>query len=110
MTAEQFHILALSIPGTIDAAHFDRTAYKAQGKKIFATLKRETGTANLKFSSTVQSVFCLIDKEIIFPVNNKWGLQGWTTFVLEKLDGELMLDALDAACKEATAPGKTNGK
>ena len=97
MTCNQFRELALSFPHTIAAPHFDRTAFKVVGKRIFATLHEESETANLKFSPADQSVYCLIDKEAIYPVDNKWGLQGWTTFHFARVDGEIMLDALHTA-------------
>lgn len=97
MTCNQFRELALSFPHTIASAHFERTAFKVVDKRIFATLHEESETANVKFSPADQSVYCLIDKKAIYPVNNKWGLQGWTTFDLAKVDGQLMLDALHTA-------------
>jgi predicted DNA-binding protein (MmcQ/YjbR family) len=100
MTYDQFSELALSFPHTIGSPHFERTAFKVVGKRIFATVHEESETANLKFSPTDQSVYCLIDKEAIYPVNNKWGLQGWTTFQLARIDSQLMLDALDTAYNE----------
>ena len=100
MTSDQFTELALSFPHTIASPHFDRTAFKIVGKKIFATLHEATGTANLKFSPVDQSVYCLIDKKAIYPVNNKWGLQGWTTFSLASVDRQIMLDALNTAYNE----------
>lgn len=101
MTSDQFIQMALSFPDTIASPHFDRTAFKVVKKRIFATLHKESETANLKLSPADQSVFCLIDKEAIYAINNKWGLQGWTTFKLSKMDSELMHDALDTAYKEA---------
>lgn len=100
MTCTQFQELALSFPNTTAAPHFERTAFKVIGKKIFATLHKESETANLKFSPLDQSVYALINKEAIFPVANKWGQQGWTTFRLALVDRQLMLDALDTAYKE----------
>lgn len=97
MTCRQFRELALSFPHTVEAPHFERTAFKVVGKRIFATLHEETKTANVKLSPADQSVYCLIDKEAIYPVNNKWGLQGWTTFQLSRIETQLMLDALDTA-------------
>ena len=97
MTCHQFSELALSFPHTIASAHFDRTAFKVVDKRIFATLHEESETANIKFSPVDQSVYCLIDKKAIFPVNNKWGLQGWTTFQLARIDHQIMLDALQTA-------------
>jgi len=101
MTCDQFTELALSFPQTIAAPHFDRTAFKVVGKRIFATLQEESISANLKFSPADQSIYCLIDKEAIYPVNNKWGLQGWTTFQLAQVDSQLLLDALDTAYSDA---------
>ncbi len=100
MTCDQFRELALSFPHTIASPHFERTAFKVVDKRIFATLHEESKTANIKFSPADQSVYSLIDKEAIYPVNNKWGLQGWTTFQLARVDNQLMLDALNTAYTE----------
>ncbi len=104
MTAKEFKTLALSFPGTAEAPHFDRTAFKVVGKRIFTTLHEETGTANVKLTPVDQSVFCSYDIKVVYPVPNKWGLQGWTTFELKKIPKELMLDALDTAYKDVIKP------
>lgn len=100
MTTEQFRALALSFPGTIEAPHFDRAAFKVIKKRIFATLHEASGTANLKLSVTGQSVFCGFEKGAVYPVPNKWGLQGWTTFELKNIPEGLMLDGLETAYKD----------
>ncbi len=102
MTAEEFRNLALSFPGTIEAPHFDRAAFKVVNRRIFATLHEESATANLKFSPADQPVYCSFNKKekAVYAVPNKWGLQGWTSFELKKVNRELMLDALDTAYKE----------
>ena len=100
MTTEEFRTLALSFPGTTHSPHFDRIAFKVVNKRIFATLHEESGTVNVKFSAADQAVFCDYSKDAVYPVPNKWGLQGWTTFELPKIPYELMLDALDTAYKE----------
>ena len=99
MTIDQFKALVRSFPGTEENPHFDRTAFKVTGKRIFATLHEESATANLKLSLVDQSVFCDFGKKAIYPVPKKWGLQGWTTFELKKIPKGLMLDALDTAYK-----------
>ncbi|GEO08378.1 MmcQ/YjbR family DNA-binding protein [Segetibacter aerophilus] len=101
ISPEQFKELALSFPDTAAAPHFDRTAFKIIGKRIFTTLHERSHTANFKFSPADQSVYTLIDKNAIYPVNNKWGLQGWTTFELDKIDSQLALEALATAYEEA---------
>lgn len=97
MTSNQFSELALSFPHTMASPHFERTAFKVVGKRIFATLHEESESANVKFSPADQSVYCLIDKKAIYPVGNKWGLQGWTTFQLALVDRQIMLDVLNTA-------------
>ncbi len=76
MNTEEFRKLALSFPGTAEHPHFNRIAFKVTNKRIFATLHKATGTVNFKFSKIDQSVFCTFDKTGIYPVPNKWGLQG----------------------------------
>lgn len=100
MTTEEFRELVLSFPGAVENPHFDRVAFKVIDKRIFATMHEGTKSVNLKFSTIDQSVFCSFGKGFVFTVPNKWGLQGWTIFDLEKVPKELMLDALDIAYKE----------
>lgn len=100
MTTKEFRAMALSFAGVVEAPHFERMAFRIINRRIFATLHEGTETANLKLSLVDQDVFCRIDKNTIYPVPNKWGLQGFTTFVLKKIPVEIMLDALDTAYKE----------
>lgn len=95
-----FRKLALSFPGTEENPHFDRAAFKVTGKRIFATLHEPGETANLKFSLPDQKTFCSFNKKAIYPVPNKWGQQGWTTFELKKVPEELMTDALETAYRD----------
>jgi hypothetical protein len=100
MTIEEFKLLALSLPGTIEAPHFDRIAFKVENKRIYATLHEPSATVNLKLSPIDQSVFCSFDKELVHRVPNKWGLHGWTTFALDGISAEVMHDALSTAYQE----------
>lgn len=100
MTAKEFIALALSFPGTEDAPHFDRTAFKVTNKRIFASLHEPTASANVKLSPADQKVFCKFDKKIIYPIDNKFGLQGWTTIELKSAPPELVREALETAYNE----------
>lgn len=104
MKIEEFQNLALSFNGTEANPHFDRIAYKVVGKRIFATLFEANQTANIKLNLIDQSVFCSFDQQLIYAVPNKWGLQGWTTFEIERLRKELLLDALECAYKQVFKP------
>ena len=106
MTCDQFRKLALSFEGTEENPHFDRAAFKVTGKRIFATLHRKSKTVNLKLSVVDQSVFCDYGQQAVYPVPNKWGLQGWTTIELEKAPRELIQDALETAYREILSKKK----
>lgn len=92
--AVTFRKTALSFPGTEEAPHFDRAAFKVTGRRIFATLHEESETANLFLPIADQAVYADFDGGFVYPVPNKFGLQGWTTFELKNLPLELVSDAL----------------
>jgi len=54
-------------------------------------------TANLKLTPANQDIFTLYDKSIIYPVPNKWGLQGWTTIELQAVLPDMFKEALKTA-------------
>jgi hypothetical protein len=57
--------------------------------------------ASVKLSEKDQSVFCAFDKTIIYPVDNKWGKQGWTHVELKKIKKNMLKDLLSCAYNEA---------
>jgi hypothetical protein len=88
--------LALSFPETDEHPHFDKKAFRVK-KKIFATLNEKEKRVALKFTLEDQSIFCMIDKNIIYPVPGGWGRQGYTIVELAKVKKTLFKDALTAA-------------
>lgn len=92
--------MALSFPGTMENPHFDRIAFKVEGKRIFATMHEHSQSVNLVLNIIDQSVFCEYDNKVVYPVPNKWGKKGWTTFELAKIPRGFILDALETAYKE----------
>jgi len=88
--------MALSLPGTGEQPHFNRTAFTVK-KKIFATLSFEDKTLNLKFTPAEQFIFCPPNSDVIFAIPNGWGRQGWTTIDLNKASKKLVTDALKEA-------------
>ncbi len=91
-----FKALALSFPNTEQAPHFDRTSFKLIGKRIFATMHNATNSANLRLSPEDQLAYISLN-EHIYPVPNKWGEQGWTTFELANCEEEILKSALESA-------------
>ncbi|MDR7131353.1 putative DNA-binding protein (MmcQ/YjbR family) [Algoriphagus sp. 4150] len=102
ISSESFAQMALSLPGTESAPHFDRTAFKVIKRRIFATFHEKSNSANLALSLEEQSAFCEYEPQAIYPVPNKWGEKGWTTFDLHKVSKEVLSEALTSAYSEIT--------
>ncbi len=107
---ETFKQIALSFNGTEENPHFDRRAFKVISRRIFATLHEKNKTANLVLSKVDQVLYCSFHKKAVYPVANKFGEHGWTTFDLEKIPVELLSDALLTAYNDVlkTKPKKKN--
>lgn len=96
ITNNAFRKLALAFPEVVEQPHFEKTSFRVN-KKIFATLDEKRQRACLKFSETDQDVFSSFDKNVIYPVPNAWGRQGWTFVELAMIDKEMLADALTTA-------------
>jgi predicted DNA-binding protein (MmcQ/YjbR family) len=100
MTSQQFRDLALSFPGTEENPHFERAAFKVIKKRIFATMHEASKTVNMKLTLADQSAFSKLDKKNIYPLPNKWGENGWTTFEISNAERDVVLAALEAAYQD----------
>jgi len=98
-SAATFRTIALSLEGTTDAPHFDRTAFKVV--RIYATLASDGRTANLKFSPDEQELKCTVAADVFASVPNAWGKQGWTTAILSRLSEKELKSALETAWQHA---------
>ena len=68
-----------------------------QTKRIFMTLKEDEQFAVLMLTPEDQSVFIKSPGGAIYPVPNKWGLNGATIVDLKKVKKGLFKDALNCA-------------
>jgi len=91
--------IALSLEGTLDAPHFDRTAFKVA--RIYATLAADGLTANLRFTPADQEFKCMLAPAAFRPVPGGWGRQGWTAATLGELSLPELKAALELAWREA---------
>lgn len=96
VTIAAFRKLALSFPEATEEAHFEKTSFRVK-KKIFATYDDKNKIACVKLSEIDQDVFSSADRTIIYPVDNKWGKQGWTLIDMKKVHKDLFADALTTA-------------
>ncbi|HQW12426.1 MAG TPA: MmcQ/YjbR family DNA-binding protein [Saprospiraceae bacterium] len=97
INAEEFKDMALAFPGTGQKPHFDRVGFHIIGKQMFATYLPTDNTANIFLTPEEQGIFCKMDSAHIFPVPNKWGEKGATTFVLDSVDRDFVNEALLSA-------------
>ncbi|MFZ6025765.1 MAG: MmcQ/YjbR family DNA-binding protein [Bacteroidota bacterium] len=104
VTIDTFRKLALSFPEVTEEPHFEKTSFRVK-KKIFATYDEVKYRACIKLSEIDQDVFSSFDRTIIYPVDNKWGNQGWTLIEMMKVRNKLFVDALTTAYCEV-APKK----
>ena len=94
-TATDFRRIALSLAGTTEVPHFDRTAFKV--RRIYATLAPDHRTANLMFTPDQQSLKCELAPEAFAPVPNAWGARGATTVKLSAVTAQELRAALTTA-------------
>jgi hypothetical protein len=99
ITGELFTKMALSFPGTEQVQHFERVGFKVTGKRMFATYLQKDNTANIFLTPDEQAVFCQM-QEAIYPVPNKWGEKGATTFEIATVPHHIIMEALLSAYNE----------
>ncbi|MBL0154213.1 MAG: MmcQ/YjbR family DNA-binding protein [Chitinophagaceae bacterium] len=104
VTLEILRKTALSFPEVTEEPHFEKISFRVK-KKIFATYDSKLKRACVKLSEIDQNVFSSADKNIIFPLDNKWGRQGWTLIEMPRVRKSLFIDALTTAYCEV-APAK----
>jgi hypothetical protein len=91
--------LALALPGTTKAPHFDRAAFKVA--RIYVTLAGDGMTANLKLAPDELELKWTVAPEIFKPLDNAWGRRGWTTIYLPAATEADLAAVLDMAWRHA---------
>jgi predicted DNA-binding protein (MmcQ/YjbR family) len=104
VTLDIFKKLALSFPETTEEPHFEKSSFRVK-KKIFATYDDKNKIACIKLSEIDQDVFASANRAAIYPVDNKWGKNGWTIIEMKRVNKALFSDALATAYCEV-APKK----
>jgi hypothetical protein len=101
-----FTQMALSFPNTEQVPHFEAIGFKITGKRMFATYFERDNITNIFLTPSEQKVFCQMDRTNIYPVANKWGEKGATTFELNKVKKEFVMEALLSAYNQVLKPTK----
>ncbi|WP_274474555.1 MmcQ/YjbR family DNA-binding protein [Mangrovimonas aestuarii] len=92
--------IILNFPEVTVEPHFEKISFRVK-KKIFATYDEKNNRATVKLSEKEQDIFSSLSSQI-YPVDNKWGKQGWTFIDLSEVNQDLLTKTLIAAyCKVA---------
>jgi hypothetical protein len=110
ITKKKFAEMSLSFDGTEQISHFDRVGFKVIGKRMFATYLEKDNTANIFLTPEEQKLFCDVSVHDIYPVPNKWGEKGATTFNLNHVPKEVVMEALLSAYNDVTKSKKLKKK
>jgi hypothetical protein len=107
-TAKDFREVALSLEGTTEAPHFERTAFRA--RRIFTTLAPDGLTANIRFPPEEQEFRREAQPDAYRRIASKFGDAGWTTATLAALSKEELRVALTSAWRHQVTPPKSASK
>jgi hypothetical protein len=103
VTVERATELALSLPDTTSAPHFDRTAFRVP-RRIFATLGARARDLNLRLDPELQTAVVEGRPRAFAPIAGGWGRQGWTRCDLDAVAEIDLTRALREAHALATTP------
>ena len=100
-TAADVRKLAMSLEGTTEHPHFERTAFKV--RRIYATLAADGKSLNLNLTPEEQEFKTMLAAEVFTPIPNKWGTSGWTTVDLRAIGKAELKAALEMAWEHGRA-------
>lgn len=95
--------IVLTFPEVMVEPHFEKISFRIK-KKIFATYDEKNNRVTVKLTETEQGHFSSLSSSI-YPVDNKWGKQGWTFIELSEVTQDLLTQTLTKAYCEV-APKK----
>jgi hypothetical protein len=99
VTIEKARTYALTLDDVVEQPHFEKSSFRIN-KKIFLTLDVARKRGCVKLSVIDQDVFSAMQKEVIYPVPNAWGKQGWTFIELQEIKMAVFRDIMGAAYHE----------
>ena len=103
MDAEDFRLIALSLPEAEEKSHFGKADFRVRNR-VFATLP-SAGHGVLKLTRDEQEMLAAAEPGIFRPVKGGWGTQGWTEIAVAAADEPTLRSALLSAWRNA-APAK----
>ena len=108
MTDKDFRRLALGMKDAIESAHMGHPDFRVHNR-IFATLHADLKYGMVNLTPEQQARFVADAPDAFKPENGAWGLQGCTAVRLDRIDEEMLGEAMTLAWRnriEKSAPAK----
>lgn len=96
--------IALGMKGAVESAHMGHPDFRVNGR-IFATLHADDAWGMVKLTPDQQQDFLTRDAAFV-PENGAWGRQGCTAVRLDRVDEEVLGEALTLAWQNLARPLK----
>ena len=111
MSADRFRRIALGMKGAVESSHMDHPDFRVNGR-IFATLHADMQWGMVKLTPEEQRRFVKDAPNVFKPENGAWGLQGCTAVRLDRVDEEMLGEALTLAWRTTAAkpPAKASAR
>lgn len=84
-SCDDIRAIALALPETEEAPHFEATSFRVKGK-IFCTMNPGMPRATLKLDPEDQYNLTEAHPGVIAPVKGYWGRSGWTEVDCDALE------------------------
>jgi hypothetical protein len=109
MTQDHFRQIALGLPGAVEGAHMGHPDFRANGR-IFATLSPNGTQGMVKLTPAQQQVFADAHAGVFTPASGAWGRQGCTMVLLERLNEEVLGEAMTLAWQNSAQATRSTRK
>ena len=96
MTAKDFRRIALGMTDAIESAHMGHPDFRVDNR-IFATLHADLKFGMVSLTPEQQARFVADAPDAFKPENGAWGLQGSTAVRLDRVDEEMLGEAMTLA-------------
>lgn len=97
--------IALGMKGAVEGAHMGHPDFRVNGR-IFATLHADAAWGMVKLTPEQQQEFLGRDAAFV-PESGAWGRQGCTAVQLDRVDEEVLGEALTLAWQNLARPQAT---
>lgn len=109
MTSKGFRRIAIGMKDAIESAHMGHPDFRVHNR-IFATLHADLKYGMVKLTPEQQARFIADAPDAFKPENGAWGLQGCTAVRLDRVNEEMLGEAMTLAWRHTSEKALARGK